>query len=183
MKKITTKTEKGITKYFIDGVEVSGYQYQKAYANNNGFTSVNAWFKSMGWKKLITPEQTFRIKEHYDSLPEDAQPIPGWPTYYATPDAQIWRWSSKRQCYLNISQQTQASGYNVAQLYDIDNKRRVKYVHRLVHDTFYGPCPEGYEVHHIDNNNTNNHANNLVCMVADEHRRMTRKPYKPRKKY
>lgn len=182
MKKTSSKRINGKQIFYIDGVECTNYEYQTQWAQNQGFENFYDYAIAIGSQKLKAPHQTFRIKTEYSSLPEDAQAIPGYPTYFATPDAQIWRWSIKRKCYLNIAQQTQYSGYNVTQLYDIDNKRRVRYVHRLVHDTFHGKCPEGYEVHHIDGNNSNNHADNLVCMLKDDHRRMSRKSYGPRKK-
>lgn len=183
MRKVTTKRIDGKQCFFHeDGSPATFYEYHQYWAFKKGYKNFYTYALAQGSMKLKAPEQTYRIKTEYDNLPEGAIPIPDFPTYYATSDAQIWRWSTKRQCYLNIAQQTQKSGYNVSQLYDIDNVRRVKYVHRLVHDAFHGPCPEGYEVHHIDHDNSNNHADNLVCMPYDDHRRMKRKSYGPRRK-
>ncbi len=33
----------------------------------------------------------------------------------------------------------------------------------------YGPIPEGYQIHHIDRNPTNNDLSNLMCLSAKEH--------------
>jgi hypothetical protein len=43
----------------------------------------------------------------------------------------------------------------------IDGKNCNMYVHQLVAEAFLGPCPEGYEVNHVDANKTNNRADNL----------------------
>jgi hypothetical protein len=39
---------------------------------------------------------------------------------------------------------------------------RPVYVHRLVLETFVGPCPEGMECRHLDDNPTNNQRSNLA---------------------
>lgn len=43
----------------------------------------------------------------------------------------------------------------------VDGKNRNAYVHQLVAEAFLGPCPDGYEVNHIDADKTNNRADNL----------------------
>lgn len=43
----------------------------------------------------------------------------------------------------------------------VDKKRRDFKVHRLVMEAFVGPCPEGLEVLHWDDNPANNHLSNL----------------------
>ena len=178
-KKLTTSRVSGKKLFFIDGVECTQFQFQNVYAQNHGYKNFYQFSKDHGYtaKQLKAPEQTFRIKDEIIDRPDGLQDIPNMPNYYATAEGQIWCWSVKRGRWINISQQTQKSLYNVFQPF-IDGNRRVKYVHRAVHDAFYGICPEGYDVHHLDGDNTNNHANNLTCMLRDEHRRMARGRYK-----
>lgn len=48
------------------------------------------------------------------------------------------------------------SGY-----YGVTIFRKQYYVHRLICETFHGPCPEGYEVDHKDRDKSNNRPENL----------------------
>lgn len=49
-----------------------------------------------------------------------------------------------------------------------DGKRCGVYVHRLVAETFLGPCLDGRKVHHLDGNRSNNRADNLACATDAE---------------
>lgn len=40
-------------------------------------------------------------------------------------------------------------------------------VYRLVLESFVGPCPEGYAVHHLDGDTTNNSLENLSWVPKD----------------
>jgi len=46
--------------------------------------------------------------------------------------------------------------------YELDGIRFNKYVHRMVLETFVGPCPEGSEASHIDGDRSNNDVSNLI---------------------
>lgn len=104
----------------------------------------------------------------YASLPNNAKPIPNYPTYYATPNGEIWRQSPPKITgfglikprIIKLAQQSLSTGYLQVQPF-VESKRKVRYVHRLVALTFKGKCPEGYECHHIDDNPANNHIDNL----------------------
>jgi len=50
-------------------------------------------------------------------------------------------------------------------------KRSVR-LHRLVYSYFYGDIPDGYEIHHKDNNKLNNHPSNLVLVTHLQNMRM-----------
>jgi len=50
--------------------------------------------------------------------------------------------------------------------HDIDGKRL------LTHRALYGNIPEGYVIHHIDCNKTNNDIDNLVALPRGEHMRV-----------
>ena len=41
-------------------------------------------------------------------------------------------------------------------------RNRLRYVHRIVAETFLGPCPPGYEVSHLDGNRSHNWIGNLA---------------------
>ena len=44
-----------------------------------------------------------------------------------------------------------------------------KLLHRLIFEKFHGPIPEGYTVHHIDLDKTNNCILNLTLLSINEH--------------
>jgi hypothetical protein len=73
------------------------------------------------------------------------------------------------------------SGYLTVRLNDRtvpDNRR----VHRLVAESFLGPCPEGMVVDHIDRNRLNCHVSNLRYVTAKENanNRGDNQPSRPR---
>lgn len=43
------------------------------------------------------------------------------------------------------------------------------YLHRAVWEFYNGKIPEGYVIHHIDHNKSNNDISNLACMTKYEH--------------
>ena len=139
-------------------------------------------------------KQPWRIKEEYDSLPEDAIPIPLYPSYYACPDGTIWRDTINHPEVVvgNMNRIIQVKdrlnkycGYHQAQLYTPGGKRQVKYVHRLVLSAFEGLPKKGMECHHLDNDTSNNHIDNLIWVtrlqnarfVPEDRRRVSRVKY------
>jgi hypothetical protein len=132
------------------------------WLKTKGFTDQREYHKQTpSYKANLKNTEPGKFKDTYAELPSDCKAIPNWPTYYAQPNGEIWRWSDKRKCYLNIKQQQQKSGYMVAQIYDVNNKRHVKFAHILMCETFIGSRPLGMEVDHIDRQRDNNNISNL----------------------
>jgi hypothetical protein len=179
MKELSSKTIDGKRVWFVDNQPSTQFQYQQTLAQNKGYKNLYVMGVQRGYKYrlLKAPEQTFRIKEEFIDRPNGLYDIPGMLNYYATVEGQIWCYSVKRGRWINITQQTQKTGYKVFQCY-VDGKKYVRYVHRCVLSAYKGLCAEGYEVHHIDGNNANNCLNNLQYMIKDEHRRMKKGKYK-----
>ena len=53
-----------------------------------------------------------------------------------------------------------------------NGKRENKRMHRLVWETFVGPIPKGYDVHHINHNCQDNRLENLCLIEHNKHSEM-----------
>ena len=53
------------------------------------------------------------------------------------------------------------NGYYIVTLYR-NNKGKTKYIHRIILESFVGPCPNGKECRHLDGIKSNNRLPNLV---------------------
>lgn len=149
------------------------YGYQNNWAIKKGYESIDDYRVKNGLRVI---KDEWRVKDIEDGCPDNANEIPFAPGYFVTPDAVIYHKSKLRKKWIIIKQQTQKSGYNVFQPY-IDGKRHVKYVHRSVLSAFEGERDGGYECHHIDGDNSNNHIDNLMWMDKYEHRCLARGTY------
>lgn len=69
-----------------------------------------------------------------------------------------------------LSQKTKANGYREVSLYIEPQKGVMKYVHRLMYETFVGEIPNGYEINHIDGNKSNNKISNLELVTPSQNR-------------
>jgi len=61
------------------------------------------------------------------------------------------------------------NGYYQSTVRCTDGSRK-NWLHQYVYELTNGEIPEGYEVHHIDENKTNNSSTNLTLLTAEEHR-------------
>ena len=82
--------------------------------------------------------------------------IPGFSNYIIYHDGSIW---SKSRQHWKIPYE-RADGYYVVQLWK-NGKNYTKYLHRLVLETFVGPCPENMECRHLNGNKSDNYITNL----------------------
>lgn len=58
-------------------------------------------------------------------------------------------------------------GYYVITSYKEGNGGKL--LHRLIYEEHRGEIPNGYVIHHIDENKLNNDVNNLLAILLDEH--------------
>lgn len=80
-----------------------------------------------------------------------------------------------------LATSTNKDGYLVVELHDMDGGNHPKLVHKLVWESFYGKVPEGLEVEHWDDDQTNNVLTNLYLCT---HSANCNKPhYKTKKHY
>ena len=94
------------------------------------------------------------------------KPIPGCPGYFATEDGRIW--SAPRYDAIGHQQggrwlkplPNNKMGHCVVHLY-VGGRRATRAIHRLVLETFVGPCPAGMEACHNNGDPTDNRLENL----------------------
>ena len=82
--------------------------------------------------------------------------IPTFPDYEITKTGKIW--SNLTNRYLRPGVRRGYLGVVVWK----NKKKYNRYVHRLVLETYIGPCPEGMESRHLNGNRLNNKIKNLV---------------------
>lgn len=63
-------------------------------------------------------------------------------------------------------------GYWLGQEVGADGRPRRIRLHTYVWEKFNGPVPEGYDIHHIDHDPSNNEIENLVAMPEAEHHKL-----------
>lgn len=86
------------------------------------------------------------------------------PGYRITKTGEIWSDFSKRQ----LTVHTNKDGYQAVGLKRHNGKRRIKRIHRLLLETFVGPCPEGMECRHLNGNRQDNRLCNLKWGTRSE---------------
>lgn len=52
------------------------------------------------------------------------------------------------------------------------------FLHRAIYEYNFGPIPNGYHIHHKDDNPLNNDPSNLEALSARDHNRITQEEYK-----
>lgn len=77
---------------------------------------------------------------------------------------------SRKQNKYYFPQNVLRGNYYRVALY-VNKKRRYFSVHKLMMETFYGKCPEGYSVDHIDCDTTNNAITNLRYLTYRDNAR------------
>lgn len=85
--------------------------------------------------------------------------VVGFPGYAVSSTGQLWSCRRKKH-WLKCTPTLSPRGYHK---YGLRRDGRYKFIdiHRLVLETFAGPCPDGCEGTHLDGNPRNNSINNL----------------------
>lgn len=78
-------------------------------------------------------------------------------------------WSYKKKSFKELQLNEFGRPYFIAWK---NYKHKLFKIHRLVYETFVGPIPKGYDIHHIDHNILNNSVENLQILPIHIHRKM-----------
>lgn len=84
--------------------------------------------------------------------------IPDFPNYRVNERGTVVSYARGKRRRLRIFRD--GRGYPAVSIYRDGKERRVN-VHRVVLETFVGPCPAGMETRHLDGNPANNRLDNL----------------------
>ena len=112
-------------------------------------------FEMKGKCIFITKE----VKEAFNkiSFNQEMISIPNYDFIFVTRDKRVLRREDKH---------IHSLGYDI-----LNNNHKKYYIHRLVYEAFIGEIPKGYEVHHRDENKSNNNLSNLYLLSSEEHRK------------
>ena len=106
-------------------------------------------------------EETDMIDSTRESI-EWIKPIKGHEDYLITNNGMVWSRISNR--WLKPWKGDEKGHLQI----DLGNNYE-PYVHRLVYQTFVGPIPKGFVVHHLDKCPENNNVRNLKAMTQSDH--------------
>lgn len=107
--------------------------------------------------------------------------IKNCPGYRIERSGQVWNCKDRdKDHWFPLSIGTYSSGHRYVSLF-LDGKCVNKAIHRLLLETFVGPCPEGMECRHLDDDPNNNNLDNLCWgtrkqNIADRRRHGTAPP-------
>lgn len=93
--------------------------------------------------------------------------IPDFPNYSITKDGRVWSKKRHNTKGGQLKPGIDKHGYSRVVLCN-NGKTATKKVHRLVLETFVGPCPKGMECRHLDGNPANNNLDNLKWGTKSE---------------
>lgn len=106
--------------------------------------------------------------------------IEEWQPVAENPRYSVSNFGNVRGPYGNVLKpQAIKNGGHLTINWQRDKKHYRRYIHRLVLEAFVGPCPDGMEVLHLDDDPTNNHIDNLRYgthaenMATLPHKRLT----------
>lgn len=94
--------------------------------------------------------------------PETWKPVPGFPGYEVSDAGRVRSLRRRRRGDPPRMLRPCISGHHYYRVFLVLlGRTHTRYVHRLVLEAFLGPCPEGLEACHRDDDQTNNRLSNL----------------------
>ena len=111
----------------------------------------------------------------------EAKKVKNFEGYFACPHGYVYSLKLKKPARLKPRKND--GRYYVLSLYK-NKKKHIRYVHRIIAETFIGDIPKGYHVDHVNGDIYNNSVDNLNIVTACENlkRQAHRNPHKYIKK-
>lgn len=99
--------------------------------------------------------------------------IKDFPNYSITEDGRVFRTTGKEPKELKWIAVSYKRRYFQVGLYpNKSNRRNLKYIHRLVWETYMGEIPDDMTIDHIDSNPSNNHISNLRLATRSDNSKL-----------
>lgn len=98
--------------------------------------------------------------------------IPNKKNYYANQKGEVASTFGGRFTILKQCSNGAGDGYWFVK---IDGPTKPVYIHRIVWETFVGPIPKGYDIHHKNSTPSDNRLENLECIEKGRHASITNK--------
>lgn len=106
------------------------------------------------------------------AVPVEYRDVPGFPGYQIGSDGTLWKTNKGERKQLQGS--VEHTPYNVKYraffLYRSGKQATIR-AHKLVAMAFFGECPKGHEIRHIDGDGLNNRLTNLAYGTRSENMR------------
>lgn len=110
------------------------------------------------------------MSDHDSTTAVEYRPIAGFPGFFLGSDTSAWSQWGRGSCVdsgnprkmVRLKLSVRNNGYVTVGLRRKGEKQIAFYVHRLMLETFVGPCPDGMECRHLDGNPKNNSLGNLA---------------------
>ena len=103
-----------------------------------------------------------------DGTAEEWRGVVGCGSYEVSSEGRMR--SSRRSPRRPLSVWVNRDGYLVTWVINDEGRRLLRLVHRLVAEAFLGPCPDGHEVRHLDDNRVNDRLSNLAYGTSRDNR-------------
>jgi hypothetical protein len=104
-------------------------------------------------------------------LPATAMLVDGYRGYFITPERQVWNTrrndGSQDAVAAHVLNGCPSKGYPRVTL-SVAGRRQRFFVHRIVAETFLGPCPDGLEVAHLNGDRRDSRLTNLRYVTRSE---------------
>ena len=111
-------------------------------------------YEAKRYKKVVEVRRIEREK----LIPEHSKRIPNYPNYTISKEGKVW---SIVSCKYLTQFSNKSLKYLTVGLSNIDKCNKTLKVHRLILETYIGPCPEGMECCHNNGNRFDNRLKNL----------------------
>ena len=129
----------------------------------------------MKTKNSLTQKQLTAIKRRNSFLQNigmykgQIAKLPNNPNYYALDNGTIYSYNASK--FLSTCSHRDGYLFLSSKLLNDNGQSKQRLVHSVISEAFYGPCPKGLEISHLDHDKSNNSISNLKYTTRLENMR------------